>query len=482
MSPSRRPPIRQAAVIRTDSTTKGYTKKLLSLVLVIVIATITIYLLTRNGDIEDVAQSSSGGDSNLSVNPDKPIKPNAVISSPIMLDIQPGDLLSKPHQAMSPSVEADKPASEPVEDAIASAKRRSDLSPIFTPYTRAQFMLSNEEIIPLPPPAADASKAVPPDLQAVLAPSPEESIRQDWRRVLSGQRSITASVGQSSMPSILDMFGMNRKSWRDFDGLLPFGKTEKLDPQDAMSRVMFLVREADADTTKGALEDALAHYYEALELYPQMSYANQQAGRLLLVLRRYQKAISFFEAALTSATEFGELLNDLGVAHLYAGQTQKALENFEAALQAEPEAQDPKFNIGLVYQRMGRADDARRQFETCIRTAPDDARAYRELAILEVIANDRDSALYRLQQAITVDPAWPQPVLDAALLHAEEGNEERALGLLDVALEIAPVRVVYQVYQQPAFRPAQLTPGGKLFEERLARKAREQMQITPGGT
>ncbi|MGA1529290.1 MAG: tetratricopeptide repeat protein [Kiritimatiellia bacterium] len=399
-----------------------------------------------------------------------------------MLDIQPGDLLSKPHQAMSPSVEADKPESEPVEEVISAEKSQRDLSPIFTPYTRAQFMLSDEEIIPLPPPAADASKAVPPDLQAVLAPSPEESIRQDWRRVLSGQRIITARAGQSSMPSILEMFGMNRKSWRDLGSLIPFGRTEKLDQQDAMSRVMFLVREADADTTKGALEDALEHYYEALELYPQMSYANQQAGRLLLILRRHQESIKFFEAALSSATEFGELLNDLGVANFYAGQTEKALENFEAALQAEPKAQDPMFNIGLVYQRMGRMDDARRQFETCIRSAPDDARAYRELAILEALANDRDSALYRLQQAITVDPAWPQPVLDAALLHAEEGNEERALGLLDVALEIAPVRVVYQVYQQPAFRPAQLTPGGKLFEERLARKAREQMRVTTGGS
>jgi tetratricopeptide (TPR) repeat protein len=475
MSPPRRPAIHRISNHATNSAPKFYAKlKKLALLAGLAIA-LAALLLTRSGDIEDVAEPMADGSTTSSVNPDIQINTPRPMTSPVMLDIQPGEMLSKPGKAVSPDFAGEVAEAEPVEPVATGGNQRANLSPIFTPYTHPRLMLSEEERLPLAPSTPPNSpEEVPPELQAVLATSPADSIRQDWRRVLAGGRLASAPAGKSSMPSVLDMFGPAPRLGDG--GFLPFGPTEKLDQQDAMSRVMFLVREADTAMTKGSLEDALDNYLEALGIYPQMSYANQQAGRLHLLLRRYREAIRFFEAALAASTELGEILNDLGVAHLYAGQTDKALENFEAALQAEPDARDPMFNIGLVYQRLGRAEEARDQFETCIRIMPDDARAYRELAILEVMANDRDSALYRLQQAITVDPAWPQPVLDAALLHAENGNHERAFGLLEVALEIAPVRVVYQVYQQPAFHGARLSPGGQPFEERLARKAREQMR------
>lgn len=496
MSPSRRPPTRRIQNVITPSIPTKYKKLRLLFGLTAAVVAFLFILLTRSGDIEATPATQDGDiavvagqppeeDAYSSAHPDEQIKAREGKVSPVMLTIRAEDLLSKPVR-LAPPDEVENAAMSPPAASPPSAgevqapeKPRADLSPMFAPYTRAQFMLSSDELLP-PANTPEFAGADTPELRAMLAPSPEESIRQDWRRILAGGRLANAPAGQSSLPSILAMFGPAPRTGRDAAGFLPFGETEKLDHQDAMSRVMFLVREADADMMKGALDDALNHYLEALNIYPQMSYANQQAGRLHLLLRRYREAIRFFEAALTASTELGEVLNDLGVAHLYAGQAEKALENFEAARQAEPEARDPLFNKGLVYQRLGRAEDARRQFETCIRVMPDDARAYRELAILDVAANDRDSALYRLQQAITVDPAWPQPLLDAALLHAESGNHERALGLLDVALEITPVRVVYRVYQQPAFRVARLGPGGKPFEERLARKAREQMRTERG--
>ena len=121
----------------------------------------------------------------------------------------------------------------------------------------------------------------------------------------------------------------------------------------------------------------------------------------------------------------------------------------------------------------GRTDEARQAFNRYLALTPNDARAYRELAVIDALADQHDAAMQNLKRAISIDPSWYTPRLDAALMHAERNEYLEALTQLDRALENAPAWVVLQIYNQPPFHNLRLMPESRAFESRLAAAARK---------
>ena len=249
--------------------------------------------------------------------------------------------------------------------------------------------------------------------------------------------------------------------------------TASYDPE-TVARALYFVRQADAWTQAGRDGDALRAYTNALALFPRLQVAHHQLGRLWLRQGAYERAIHHLTAALDATEDLGDVLNDQGIAFLYAGQAARALEVFFLALGLDEGAVAPRFNAGLALRNLERADEAREYLEQALEIEPDNARVYRELAALDWQAGRREEAMTRLRRAEELEPGWDVPVLDAALWHAEAGEVEAAIARLDAALELAPARVVVQVYQQAAFRDIRLSPAGAPFEARLAARARAE--------
>jgi len=367
-------------------------------------------------------------------------------------------------------------AGEAADSPATSPPPRVVMSRIFIPYAAPAAMISLAPAGDTAPDAAPvmqdaglatntpdtASGSAYVDLAAMLGAAPTGEVA---RRTWTGFDSQGSGAG-TNVSAVLAMI-MGRP---DEEKMAP-DEASTSDPQ-SISRVMYFVREGDSRMSEGLIEEAAKAYNEALAIYPQLTYANQQVGRLNLVLGKYDEAIKNLQAALEASDDIGEALNDLGVAFMYAGRIEEALESFDAALQAEPEQMDPVFNTGLAMRMSGRLADAREQFNTYLNIIPRDARAMRELAVIDMLENQRETALRRLIIAIEYDDTWATPMLDAALLFAEMGINDRALALMERALDRASVREVYQVYMQDPFRNIRLSPEGKPFEAKLAAKAR----------
>ena len=244
------------------------------------------------------------------------------------------------------------------------------------------------------------------------------------------------------------------------------------DDPDRFSRAMYALRKAESYLNDGLVDRAWDSYQEARALYPKMTYANRQLGRISITRGDYGEAIEYLTAALDATEELPETLNDLGIALLYHGQAEQALRNFESATEADPDATEPVFNAGLALRRLDAREAARARFERHAAMAGPTARTLRELAVLDVMDGRIDVALTRLREAIERDSTWYIPYLDAALLLAQRGEVASALRHLELALELAPLDAVLKVYNQPAFNDIKLSPESQPFEARVAAKAR----------
>jgi len=249
----------------------------------------------------------------------------------------------------------------------------------------------------------------------------------------------------------------------------------RVDNPDVMARAMYYIREAEIKMKEGDNEQAMTLYTQALAVYPEMTYANRQMGRLSLIRGDYDNAIRFFKDALDADEALGDTLNQLGNAYLYAGKGEEALQSFSASLEAGPLSLDPLFNMGLALRTLKRLDEAREKLDEYLEVDKFDARVYRELAVIDMLEGDNDEALNRLHTAIALDGRWYTPQLDAAIIYAEKGAYVKAMELLEKALEYAPAWVVYQVYGLPALKEARLIPESRKFEAALAEKARSRM-------
>jgi tetratricopeptide (TPR) repeat protein len=380
--------------------------------------------------------------------------------SPASLSVPPEWMLSRSNYVAAVKTNA-VPTNRPAAD--------TPMTRILAPYARPITMLSAPLLPPMasPPESPGASAlrlwtATEPTLDPIaysyinkpsmLSKSPE-SLGSAW--VTYTRRATTNLTVATAAP------------------LAPLTTLVASEDPDALAKATFFIREAEAKVSAGLTDQAIAYYTQALTMFPRMTYANKQLGRLKLMRGEYDLAAQYLTIAIEGDDTPGETLNDLGIAHLYAGRVDQALAAFEAATTADAALPEPRFNVGLALRKGGRSDEARQAFNRYLALIPNDARAYRELAVIDALADQHDAAMQNLERAISIDPTWYTPRLDAALLHAERNEYDAALSQLTLALEHAPAWVVLQIYQQPPFHNLRLMPESRDFESRLAAAARK---------
>lgn len=369
--------------------------------------------------------------------------------------LDPITLLSRP-ESLAASIEH---AEEALEDLPVPVPLFMPFAQKILPFVRPEYMVSPSTILPPrdPDPIAGPTGFIRPE--TLLAENPSIP-----KARIDNARTAAERKGALYSRSILDFYAQSAT----FES--PFENT------DALAKAVYFVREAERLMLARQLEEALAFHQQALELFPKMTYARWQAGRIAIMQGNYRGAIRYLREAINTTTDLAETLNDLGIAYLYAGLPGEALTAFETATASDPDSREPLFNTALALRRLNRNDEARHQFETYSKVVPEDARPVRELAVLDMIEGQYQIARMRIDQAIKLAANWPQPLLDAALLCADMEAFDAAMDYLARALEIAPARLVYDAYRQPVFNKIRLSPLGTGFEAQLAERARRQIQ------
>ena len=245
---------------------------------------------------------------------------------------------------------------------------------------------------------------------------------------------------------------------------------------EALRRAVFLAKHGEALERSGNRAEAIVRYREALDIWPYLTTVWGQLGRLYLLNRDYPRAQIALEKAVENNPGEANLLNDLGVSYLYQGKTQKARDLFDAAMEVDPQYAPSLFNIALCYINQNDAGNARDHLVLYLRLKADDARALRELAFLDALEKRYEDAMDGLEKALSYAADWPLLYFDAAAVSALMGRPDQAVSYLEKVEPLTDPATVYQLYQEPAFREIRLTELGKLFEQELAKRARERVE------
>jgi Flp pilus assembly protein TadD len=223
----------------------------------------------------------------------------------------------------------------------------------------------------------------------------------------------------------------------------------------------------------GAYDEAIVRYREALALAPDLEGVHGRLGNTLLREGHTLEAAGVLEKAAEREPDNAYVLNDLGIAYLYAKRFGEAEEMFARAISLESAFAESYLNLARAQMAQSNMDKARETLDESLQAISGDVRILKEKAYLDAVAGRYDEALAGLDEALEQEPEWIDLHLDKASILALQGQHDNALEALSTAEQLSSPGHVYRVYLQPAFRNLRRSEQGQAFERQLAGRARE---------
>ena len=137
----------------------------------------------------------------------------------------------------------------------------------------------------------------------------------------------------------------------------------------------------NALTAQGRLEEAMAHYLEAIRIKPDYAEAHFNLAVLLDQAGMSDAAIARYREAIRIAPGFPEAHNNLGVLLERAGMADEAIAHYREALRNRPGDAWAHKNMGNALTRRGRLEEAVFHYREALRSLPDDAEVRNNLEI-----------------------------------------------------------------------------------------------------
>lgn len=189
------------------------------------------------------------------------------------------------------------------------------------------------------------------------------------------------------------------------------------------------------------LDEALAASRRALELAPDLAEAHVAHANTLHLTGRHAESEQAFARAIALNPGLYEA-HYYFARHLFAsGQDARALEEFEAAHRARPDEFQALTLAVMPAKTQGdraRAEElARRALKLALAEAemdPENGRARYMAAGLQLFLGDREAGRRNIDAALRLRPEDFGTLYNAACFHAQAGEPQRALELLDRAI------------------------------------------------
>jgi adenylate cyclase len=222
------------------------------------------------------------------------------------------------------------------------------------------------------------------------------------------------------------------------------------------------------------LEEAKRASENALKLNPNSAEAHVSVGQALAIQRRYAEAAIAFDRAIKEDPTVYEAYYLYGRALFESGDVEKAVELFEKAQQVRPDDYESHTLRAQALTELGREDEARHVNQVAVECIekhlelnPDEARAYSLGASLLIRLGQNERSKQWTQQAMTLAPADPLVLYNAACNWALLGETDHALDGLERALE-AGVAVGDWIKHDPDFASLRGHPRFQGIVKRIA--------------
>ena len=162
------------------------------------------------------------------------------------------------------------------------------------------------------------------------------------------------------------------------------------------------------------------------------------------------------------------------------GQFTSAAAEYRKAIEKNPEALSLHFRLGrallMSTHSAGTFDEARKEFEAELTRNPRDAVGHYQIAQIDLAQERGTAAAARLEQALAIDPAFPEALIALGKLRVAEKRNDDAIRLLRRAAELQPKSEAVHYNLMLAYRNA-----GRTDDARREKALLDAIQKPPEG-
>lgn len=189
----------------------------------------------------------------------------------------------------------------------------------------------------------------------------------------------------------------------------------------------------------GETERALRWFDRALTLRPSLTEALSARAIALQKLGRPGDALASLAAMLRLEPNNCEALYLTGALHQSLGHVPQALEFYTAALAQKPDYCEAQLNRGALLEQLGRLDEALAAFDAVLAARPHDALANFNRGSVLQRQGEYERALAAYERAAAENPTDPEVELNRGNVLQKLGRFEAALARYDRALRLRSV-------------------------------------------
>ena len=192
---------------------------------------------------------------------------------------------------------------------------------------------------------------------------------------------------------------------------------------------------------QGKIEEAMAHYAEALRIKPDYAEVHNNLGAALAKEGKIEEAMVHYAEALRIKPDYAEAHNNLGAAFAEQGKIQEAIGQYAEALRIKPDFAEAHYNLGLTFAKQGKIQEAMDQYQEALRVNPNSAEACNNLAWFLATAktprlrDGRKALELSLKAYRLVGGENPQVLETLAAAYARVGAFDHAVKLQERVLE-----------------------------------------------
>jgi tetratricopeptide (TPR) repeat protein len=184
------------------------------------------------------------------------------------------------------------------------------------------------------------------------------------------------------------------------------------------------------------VDEAIAHFQQALLLDPKYAKAYTNLGIALYAKGQVDQAITHWEQAIHLDPKVAPAHNNLGIALSTKGHVDEAIAQLQQALLLDPKDALAHTNLGTALSEKGHMDEAIAHFQQALQLHPKDAWAHNNLGAALQATGRVDEAIAHFQQALQLDPKYAKAYTNLGTALSEKGRVDEAIAHLRQALQL----------------------------------------------
>ncbi len=189
---------------------------------------------------------------------------------------------------------------------------------------------------------------------------------------------------------------------------------------------------------KGAYQEAVNAYQEAIKIDPLHKKSYLYFGALLKHLKKYEDAVQLYNIALRHFPDDDNFHNLVGIVFEMMGRDNKAIEAYKNAIRVNPKSSKSINNLGVMLYKQKRYEESAKIFQIALDVDPDYTEVYSNLGAALNKAKKYEESIQALERAIEKMPNHAGAYTNLGNVYSKLGDYKKAQKLHEKSIELEP--------------------------------------------